>query len=298
LRALSYLTTPAGSPGKPPRRRLLWPLGVGLAILIVLLAVVAWPGGDGDSGGGPLSALAEAAVKTQAEGGGRAFMKGTVAADGLARPIAMTGRIAYDANGMSRGTVTFPNPKTGEIVKLEAVQDETHVYTRSSSFGTLPEGKEWMGLDLSFGDDVETPVPGGSDAKEELELLEKVSGGVDRVGQEKVRGVMTTRYRGRVSVADNAKRLREVGADTMASDVEKVGAPMQIEAWIDSKGLVRRMAIAQARSGEEGKGQTTVNMRMDFYDFGYEPEIEVPDSDEVFDATSATKEELEGSGSE
>jgi hypothetical protein len=119
-------------------------------------------------------------------------MKGTVAAAGLARPIAMTGRIAYDANGMSRGTVTFPNPKTGELVKLEAVQDETHVYMRSSSFGTLPEGKEWMGLDLSFGDEIETPFPGGSDAKGELELLEKVSGGVDRIGREKVCGVMTT----------------------------------------------------------------------------------------------------------
>lgn len=235
-------------------------------------------------------------MKTQAEGGGRAFMEGTIAAAGLARPIAMTGRIAYDANGISHGTVTFPNPKTGEVVKLEAVQDETHMYMRSSSFGTLPEGKEWMGLDLSFGDEVETPVPGGSDAKGELELLEKVSGGVDKIGREKVRGVMTTRYRGRISVADNAKRLRELGADTTAEDVEKVGAPVQIEAWIDSKGLVRRMAIAQTRPGEEGKGPTTVDMRMDFFDFGYEPEIEVPDSGEVFDATSVTQEHIEASG--
>jgi hypothetical protein len=106
------------------------------------------------------------------------------------------------------------------------------------------------------------------------------------------------RYRGRISVAGNAKRLREVGADTMASDVEKAGAPVQIEAWIDSKGLVRRMAIAQTRPGEEGKEPTTVDMRMDFFDFGYEPEIEVPDSGEVFDATSVTQEQIDASGGE
>jgi hypothetical protein len=104
---------------------------------------------------------------------------------------------------------------------------------------------------------------------------------------------MTTHYRGRISVADNAKRLREVGADTAAADVEKVGSPVQIEAWIDGKGLVRRIGIAQTQPGEEGKGPTQVNMRMDIFDFGYEPEIEVPDSSEVFDATSVAQEEID-----
>jgi hypothetical protein len=133
-------------------------------------------------GAGPLNAIAEAAVKTQEEGGGRAFMRGTVAGGELAKPIALTGRIAYDADGTSRGTVTFPNPKTGKVVKVEAVQDDAHMYMRSSSL-RLPEGREWMGLDLLFGDEIETPVPAGSDAKGKLELLEEATGGVDRVGR-------------------------------------------------------------------------------------------------------------------
>jgi hypothetical protein len=290
---LEDLNTAANPEVRPPSRRRFWLLGVGLVVLVVAALLLASQQGSGGGGGGPLNAIAEAAVKTQAEGGGRAFMRGTVAGGDLAKPIVMTGRIAYDADGMSRGTVTFPNPKTGKLVKLEAVQDKAHMYMRSSSFGTLPDGREWMGIDFSFGDELETPVPGGSDAKGELELLEKVTGGVARVGSEKVRGVMTTRYRGRISVADNAKRLRELGADTMASDVEKVGAPVQVEAWIDGKGLVRRMGIAQTKPGEEGEGPTTVHMRMDFFDFGYEPEIEIPDSGEVFDATSVTQEQIE-----
>lgn len=282
----------------PPRWRRFWLLGVGLGVLLVAALVLASHQGSGGGGGGPLNAIAEAAVNTQAKGGGRAFMRATIAGGDLSKPIVMTGRIGYDADGMSSGTISFPNPKTSKIVKMEAVQDKLHVYMRSSSFGTLPEGREWMGLDLSFGDEVETPVPGGSDAKGELELLEKASGGVDKVSREKVRGVMTTRYRGRISVADNAKRLRELGADTMASDIEKVGSPVHIEAWIDSKGLVRRMAVAQIKPGEEGKGPTTVDMRIDFFDFGYEPEIEVPDSAEVFDATSLAQEQIDAASGE
>jgi hypothetical protein len=41
-----------------------------------------------------------------------------------------------------------------------------------------------------------------------------------------------------------------------------------------------------------------MDMRIDFFDFGYEPEIEVPDSSEVFDATSLAEEQLEASSDE
>lgn len=34
-----------------------------------------------------------------------------------------------------------------------------------------------------------------------------------------------------------------------------------------------------------------IDMRMDFYDFGSIPEVEVPDPSEVFDATSLAREE-------
>lgn len=237
-------------------------------------------------------------MKTQSEGGGRAAVRGVVNEAGLSKPLTVTGQMVYDGAGAARGTLSMADPKSGEPVEFDYVLEGTHMYMRSSRFGSLPEGREWMGLDLSLGDEVDTSVPAGGDVKGELDLLSEASGGVEKVGKEDVRGVATTRYRGTISVADSVKRLREEGADTAATYVEKKGSPMHLEAWIDAKGLVRRMRVAQSRPAEDGNGPTAIDMRTDFYDFGLEPEIEAPDSDEVFDATSLAKEGLEDSSNE
>jgi hypothetical protein len=191
----------------------------------------------------------------------------------------------------------MPDTEANDSVRLEYVQDGTEMYMRSSRFGTLPDGREWMGLDLAFGDELDTSLPANGDVKGELEILEKATGGVDKIGKEDVRGVPTTRYRGQISVSENAKRLREEGAEKTASYVEKLASPLQVEAWIDAKGLLRRMRIVQLKPGEDGKG-STIDMRTDFFDFGLEPEIDVPDSSEVFDATSLAQEQLDASSDE
>lgn len=263
---------------------------------MVLFAVFAWQQGGG-GGGGPLNAIAEAAVKTQHEGGGRAAVRVIITKPGRSKPISLTGQAVYDATGMSRGTLTVPDPESNDSVEMEYVQDGTEMYMRSSLLGALPEGREWMGLDLALGDELDTSLPAGGDAKGELGLLEKATGGVDEIGEEDVRGVPTTRYRGKISVSEDVKRLREEGAGDSASYVEKDGSPLRVETWIDAKGLVRRMRVVRLGAGEEGDGQT-IDMRIDFFDFGLEPEIDVPDSSEVFDATSLAQEHLDASSDE
>lgn len=262
-----------------------------------MLAIFASQQGGGSDGGGPLNAIAEAAVKTQHEGGGRAVVRGLITEPGRSKPLTLTGRAVYDAAGMARGTLTVPDPKSNEPVKFEYVQDGTQMYMRSSKFGTLPEGRKWMGLDLSLGGELGTSLPTNGDAKGELEMLEQASGGVEEVGKENVRGVPTTRYRGKIGVAESVKRLREEGANDAASYAEKHSSPLQLEAWIDAKGLVRRMRIAQLKSGGRAKSPM-IDMSTDFFDFGFEPEIEVPDSSEVFDATSLAQEQIDASSGE
>ena len=96
---------------------------------------------------------------------------------------------------------------------------------------------------------MDTPLPANGDAKGELELLEAVTGDVQKLGKEDVRGVPTTRYRGTIGVSEHAEELREEGAEDRASYVEKMGTPLQVEAWIDADGLVRRMRFVKSREG-------------------------------------------------
>jgi hypothetical protein len=152
-----------------------------------------------------------------------------------------------------------------------------------------------MKLDLEFAQGPESPVPGNPDAMGELELLEKATDDIRKLGREKVRGVETTHYSGTVAVTTKADRMRDLGAEELAERFEEEGSPSAVEAWIDDQGLLRRMRIVHTAPKVKGDGTTTLDMRMDFFDFGVEPVIDVPDSDEVFDATSLAEEELEDS---
>lgn len=197
-----------------------------------------------------------------------------------------------DETGRSRGVFqTVPSSGSARLVKMQMVSDEAAMYMRSSQFGSLPGGREWMTIDFSsLGQEMDAPLPAGGDAKGELALLEAVTGDVQRLGREDVRGVPTTRYRGTVDASENVERLREEGAEDLASKIEE--EPLQVEAWIDADGLIRRMRFVKSEPREGDEGPMTLDMRVDFYDLGISPEIDVPESSEVFDATSLVKDEL------
>jgi hypothetical protein len=280
------------------RRRHLWQLLAGLSVVVIALALFASQQGDDSGGNGPLNAIAQAAEKTQGEDGGRATMRSVVSSPSEPEPLEISGQMSFDADERSRGVLKFPNPDTGQSVEMEMVSDGATIYMRSSMFGSLPDGREWMSLDLASaaGLDRDTLLPSEGDAKGELELLEETSD-VRKLGEVEVNGVSTTHYGGTVGASENADRLREEGGDEdFASRMEEENSAIRVEAWIDADELVRRMRIVQTTPGDDGEGSTTMDMRMDFFDFGIDPEIDVPDSDEVFDATSLAKEELSRTG--
>jgi hypothetical protein len=278
---------------QPPRRRRFWLVVTGLLVLAVALAMFAvQQGGRGDSGG-LLNALARAAERTRREPGGRAAMHAVVSSPG--RSYSMTGRMVFDTETGRIGMVlTMPDPNSNGSVTMRAVVDGTVMYIRLGKHGPLPDGAQWMSIDFSsFGLERDSPLPSSGDAMGELKLLEAATGGVRKFGTEDVRGVPTTRYRGTVGVAEQTKRLREEGAEEdLISYAKENGTPLQIEAWIDADGLVRRMKYVKTDPAKDGKGPTTMDMRVNFLKFGDVPEIEVPDSSEVFDETDLAKGEI------
>lgn len=271
---------------------------VGLSVVTIALALFAWQQGDDSGGNGPLNAIAQAAEKTQGEDGGRATMWSIISSPSRPEPLKISGQMSFDADDRARAVLKFLNPDTGQPAEMELVGDGAVIYMRSSMFGSLPDGREWMSLDLASaaGLDRDALLPSEGDAKGELELLEE-TGDVRKVGKENVHGVPTTHYRGMVGASENADRLREKGGDEdFASRIEEENSAIRVEAWIDADELVRRMRIVQRTPGDDGEGSTTMDMRMDFFDFGIDPQIDVPEPDDVFDATSMAKEELGLSG--
>jgi hypothetical protein len=93
------------------------------------------------------------------------------------------------------------------------------------------------------------------DPSEALSLLRK-AGQFEPEGSEDVRGVATTRYRGRM---------------TVESEIAPEGSV--VEAWVDADGYLRRLRY------HDGRDTAT----MDFYDFGAAVDIEAPPADEVSD---------------
>ncbi len=290
LSALRDTTTSRPFSNGSPKRRRLWRALALLAVVAALLALFAWQEGDEGEGGGPLNAIAAAAERTQGEPGGRARIRALITSP--EGSFTMTGRSVYDEH-REEGVIEFPNPEDEGMVEMVLVMEDNMMYMRSDAFGSLPDDRSWMGLDLSFGEEPELPTP-AAEAKSELEKLESVTG-VRKLSKEDVRGVPTTRYAGTVSVSEQVKELREQGADDLALSTEANGAPLQIEVWIDAKELVRRMRMVASQPGEGDEGPTTMDMRMNFFDFGFVPEIEVPDESEVFDMTSMAEEELDSS---
>jgi hypothetical protein len=271
--------------------------GLALAVVVIAFVVLASQRGGDEGGGplgsgGPLNAIAQAAEKTRHEPGGRVAVR-AVASEPGSKPIPMWGQMVYDDEDRSRAALTVLPPGSDESFQVNMVMDGTTMYMGSRRFGSLPDGAKWMKLDLEFAQGPESPVPANPDAMEQLELLEVVSDDIEKLGREKIRGVETTHYSGTIAVATQADRLRELGAEELAHRSEMEGSPTAVEAWVDDKGLMRRMRIVQTAPQVEGDETTTMDMRMDFFDFGIEPVIEVPDDDEVFDATSLAEEGLE-----
>lgn len=281
-----------GEPLEPLSRRLLHAAGFLSFLLIAVLANSFLQSSEEN----PLNPVAAAAERTQTEPGARYTMNARYTSSALAEPMVAKGRGAYNSvTGLGEAQLQLDTPGFG-WVKIESINDEVTFYMRSDNKALLglPDGKEWMKLEPLLGAS-QDEVMIGSDAGSQLEMLGAVSD-VQKVGQERVRGARTERYRATMVFSDFAEALREEGKDELADLYEKYAAlspaPQTIEAWIDGKGILRRMRMLM-QLPIENQPTITMDLRMEFFDIGAEPAIALPDESQVFDATPLLEAELD-----
>jgi hypothetical protein len=266
-----------------------------LALQVVVLAVgLTACGGDALA----LDPVASAAAKTVDSGSSR--VEFSVAMKVGTESVDMTGSGAFDYS-TSRGEATYRMqlPMFGEVgMDMRIVGTKVFIRLPEALSGGLTGGKEWVGMDV--GKSLEQAGLGGLDFTQQqdpaqtLQYLRTASTGVREAGTATVRGAETTRYTGRLDFRKaleagiekleltpaERQRARQ-GMQWMLDQLGPGGVPFEV--YVDDHGLLRRMTMDMSMT-IEGEPMTMA-MRMDYFDFGLDVDVQAPPASDVFDAT-------------
>jgi hypothetical protein len=260
------------------------------ALLAVLIAgVIAACGGDAVA----LDPVAEAATKTGAAESMRIEMTMTMASPEFgAKPVTfkMKGIASSKRSAM---TMRMPAVEGVELGNIEVRADGLVVYMRMPFLqAAAPQLKPWIkvdlgaaGQDLGIDLDALMELSNQSNPTKALDFL-RAAGQVKELGDETVRGVKTTRYKGVIELERYAKEVEKNGggkaaASSLRKAIELSGkSTMPIELWIDDDSLVRRMVWEQAVSAA-GQAPSTVKATMDLFDYGADVKVVIPPDDQT-----------------
>lgn len=251
---------------------------------------------SGDRGDQALALIAASADATTNAGSARMFMHMDMSTPQGDFSIDADG--AYDfANRKGQMTMQMDLPAavgSGAPTDMEMVFEDLVVYMKYPTLTELvPGGKPWIRLDMQkmgeqagmdFGAMMQV---GGSDPTQTLDFLRGVSGDVEVVGEEDVRGVPSTHYKATMDfnkVVENAPaELRDRLAPTIELIITSLGtSTVPIEVWIDDLGRTVRMK--QSFDYKEGaQAGSTMSMIYEMYDFGTDVHIRIPAASETSD---------------
>lgn len=192
--------------------------------------------------------------------------------------------------------------------KMQMVMDGGVLYMRSPVFENA--GTEWVSMDPSKMDPAAAAQFGGfgAGATDPSAFVGLFAGVFDvkASGEQELKGVPTTRYVGTIDLkkvlagfsdvvgkdADAATRKQlEVALDQFAS--LGIDEKIPFEIWIDEEGLPRRQRITMDFGDlVPGAEEASMEMTVDFSDFGKAVDIKIPSASEVTDVT----ETLAGAG--
>ena len=112
-----------------------------------------------------------------------------------------------------------------------------------------------------------------------VEAMRSVYGDVEDLGEEEIRGDQTTHYRAAIDVDRMLETMPEATRGSAEASFKQLGIEqMPMDAWLDSEGRLRRMALTSSGSAE---GAGTLEMSLELYDFGVAFNLRIPPADQV-----------------
>jgi hypothetical protein len=292
---------------------------VAVAALAAVLAACGGSDGSGATAGEPISfeQLSQAASTSAETTSGRFSFALEVSSPELEQELGFSGEGAFDAasgrssfsadmsafmallGGLFAGIAGTDGPDLGDpsLWKIETVRDASTTYVKFPAIADeLPDGKTWVKAE-----DGQVVEAGGfklqefeqftqADPKQLLETLEELSGEIEVVGTETLRGAETTHYRATVdaeSVATSASE--ESGQDLGALTDQIVGqsgiSEVPIDIWIDADGLVRKILLDVTATPPGDSAPSRAMVSFELWDLGESVEIELPPASGVVDAS-------------
>jgi hypothetical protein len=197
--------------------------------------------------------------------------------------------------------------------EMEIVMDGGVMYMRAPMFQDA--GTEWVSMDPSKMDPAAAAQFGGfgagtTDPSAYVGLFAGVFD-VKVSGEEELKGVPTTHYVGTIDLKKVLKGFSDVVGEhadaatkkqlkAAVKQFESLGIDDKIpfEIWIDAEGLPRRQRITMDFGKlVPGADEASMEMTVDFSDFGKPVDIDIPPPSEVTDMTDAMADAGSGAGS-
>ena len=257
--------------------------GCGILLALVLaLAASACVGSEPTAERAPQEAIVLAASKTNEAGTYKADISGTV--DALGQSVKLSGTGEFDGTE-KRGNMTMTTSVAGQDIDTDVVYAFPVMYMRFPP-GLLPglsAEKPWVKIDLEqlgeragFGSVELMQSQQQADPSQGLKYLEGISE-VQAVGDEDIRGVPTTHYKGVVDLNALAEKNPEL-KPSLDKLTEQAGiSRIPMEAWVDHDGFVRQIKETFDTGG------ATTSMTIQLYDFGTNVDVSPPSDNETVD---------------
>lgn len=289
-----------------------------LALLSILtLTVVAAGCGGNDAAVGPdLTSFATAASASAASDTGRFELEAELSLPGTDKGFGFSAsggfdtpnqraEMSLDMSALAQllagfgkslgGTSTGDLPTDPASWRLEAIQDGDTVYVGLPLLDDkLPAGKTWIkgsAKELAAQSGSELGQLGSfadTDPRDAFAYLKAVSGSIETVGGESVRGVDTTHYRatidmGKIESMLPAEQRQGLGSlDGMLGQARLGAIPLDV--WLDAEQRVRKLELALELGS--GSQQARASMAMEVYDYGEPLDVTLPPADQVVDAAT------------
>jgi hypothetical protein len=268
-----------------------------LPALLAVLAAIPALAGCGAEDLSP-SSIAQAADTTVATSAMKLRIDQTMTIPGVG-PMQMGGDGAIDIrhqrSRFTLGITSAPGGAAGALgdaLSTEVISDHFDVYTRSPQLSPLlGDGKRWLKVDVAeiskaAGIDLSAMARPNQDPSQSLQQLKAVSGDVEKVGEEAVRGVSTTHYRATIDFDKYPDLVpaedRAAARASMRQLIKLTGShTAPVEVWVGEDDLVRR--FKQKLSLAIPGAPSAIEQQIELYDFGAKVDIDVPDADEIAD---------------